>query len=124
MPELLLDSEAEWYGTVVFLATLGMVAAKGNELPTDRAPTNRLSPAVLGMFYNSLHFLAGWQGAAGVAALTGMDQGLDAALDPLAVNVSRVLDGPSLLIAALSIYAGAYFFHLVDVVFSVIAGDA
>lgn len=123
LPEFLLDSEAERHRAVVLLATFGMVAAEGDELPADGAPANRLSPAVLGVFYNSLHLLASWQGAAGIAALAGMDQGLDAALDPLAVNISWVLDGISLLVAALTIHARTYFLHLVVMVFSVIAGD-
>lgn len=123
LPELLLDSEAERHRAVVLLAALGMVAAEGNELPADGAPTNCLSPTVLGMFYNSLHLLTGWHGASGVTALPGMDQRLDAALDPLAVNISRVLDGCTLLVAALTIYTRTYFLHLVVMIFSVIAGD-
>lgn len=58
-----------------------MVATEGNELLADGAPSIGFPFATLGMLHNSLHLLAGGQGAIGISALAGMDQRLDAALD-------------------------------------------
>jgi hypothetical protein len=103
LPELLIDVEAEWHRALVLLAVLGMVAAEGNELLADGAPTIGFPFAALGMLHNPLHLLAGGQGAVGVTALTGMHQRLDAALDAQSARVSWALGGCSLLVVALII---------------------
>lgn len=103
LPELLLDVEAERHRALVLLAVLGMVAAEGNELLADGAPAIGFSFAALGMLHNSLHLLARGQRAVGIAALAGMDQRLDAALDAQATGISWALGGRSLLVVALII---------------------
>lgn len=82
-----------------------MVAAEGNELLADGAPSIGFPFATLGVLYDPLHLLAGGQGAVGISALAGMDQGLDAALDAQAARVSWALGGCSLLAVAFVIQA-------------------
>lgn len=77
-----------------------MVAAEGNELLADGAPSIGFPFATLGVLNDPLHLLAGRQGAVGISALAGMDQGLDAALDAQAARVSWALGGRSLLAVA------------------------
>lgn len=60
---------------------LSMVTAQCNKLLAYRAATIGFTLAALGMLHHSLHLLAGRQGTVGIAALTSMDKGLDAALD-------------------------------------------
>lgn len=81
LTELVFDVEAEGHGAFVFLAVFGMVAAKGNELLAHWAASIGLALTALGVLHNPLHLLAGWQRAVGVAALAGVHQGLDTALD-------------------------------------------
>ena len=81
LAELVFDVEAEGHGALVFLAVFGVVAAESNELLAHRAATVGLALAALGVLHHPLHLLAGWQRAVGVAALAGMHQRLDAALD-------------------------------------------
>lgn len=81
LPELLLDVEAEWHRALVLLAVLGVIAAEGNKLFANGAPTVGFPFAAFGVLHHPLHLLAGRQGAVGIAALTGMHQRLDAALD-------------------------------------------
>lgn len=103
LPELLLDVEAERHRALVLLAVLGVVTAEGNELLADGAPAVGFPFAALGVLYDPFHLLAGGQGAVGVAALAGVDQGLDAALDAEAARVSWALGGRSLLVVALNV---------------------
>lgn len=107
LPELLLDVEAKWHRALVLLAVLGMIAAEGNKLFANGAPTIGFPFAAFGVLHNPLHLLAGRQGAVGVAALTGMHQRLDAALDAQAAGVSWALCSCSLLVIALIIQAKA-----------------
>lgn len=107
LPELLLYVEAEWHRALVFLAVLGVVAAEGNKLFADGASTISFPFAAFGVLHNPLHLLAGRQGTVGIAALTGMHQRLDAALDAQATRVSWALCGCSLLVVTLIIQAKA-----------------
>ena len=63
------------------LTKLGVVAAESNELLADGAATIGFSLAAFCVLNNTLHLLAGRQRAVGIATLTSVDQGLDAALD-------------------------------------------
>lgn len=103
LAELVFDVEAEGHGAFVFLAVFGMVAAEGNELLAHRAASIGLALAALGVLHHTLHLLAGRQRAVGIAALAGVHQGLDAALDAQAAGVSRALGGRSLLVVTLII---------------------
>ena len=123
LPELLLDVEAEGHGALVLLAVLGVVAAQGDELFADGAAAVGLALAALGVLHHPLHLLAGRQRAVGVAALAGVHQRLDAALDAQAAGVSGALRGGGLLVVALVIKPQPELLHLVVVVFSVVAGD-
>lgn len=105
LPELLLDVEAEWHWALVLLAVLGVIAAKGNKLFANGASTIGFPFAAFGVLYNPLHLLAGRQGTVGIAALAGMHQRLDAALDAQAARVSWALCSCSLLVIALIIQA-------------------
>ena len=123
LPELLLDVEAEGHGALVLLAVLGVVATQGDELFADGATAVGLALAALGVLHHPLHLLAGRQRAVGVAALAGVHQRLDAALDAQAAGVSWALRGSSLLVVALIVEPQPELLHLVVVVFSVVAGD-
>ena len=103
LPELLLDVEAEGHRALVLLAVLGVVAAQGDELLADGAASVGFPLAALGVLHDPLHLLAGRQRAVGVAALAGVHQGLDAALDAQAARVSWALGGRGLLAVALVI---------------------
>lgn len=81
LTQFVLDVEAEGHGALVFLAVLGVVAAEGDKLLAHWTAAVRLALAALGVLDHSLHLLARWQGAVGIAALTGVNQRLDAALD-------------------------------------------
>lgn len=81
LTQLVLDIEAEGNGALVLLAVFGVVAAECNKLLAHRTPTIRLALAALGVLHHSLHLLARWQGAVGVATLAGVHQRLDATLD-------------------------------------------
>lgn len=70
LPQLLLDVQAERDGTFVLLTVLGVVAAQGNELLADRTAAVGFALAALCVLNNTLHLLAGWQRAVGVATLT------------------------------------------------------
>lgn len=61
LPELLLDVEAEGHRALVLLAVLGMVAAEGDELLADGAPSVGFPLAALGVLHDPLHLLAGGQ---------------------------------------------------------------
>lgn len=75
------------------------------------------------MLYHSLHLLAGRQRTVGIAALTGMHQRLNAALDAETSRVTRVLSGSCSLIVALVIETQTKFLHLVLMPLSVVASD-
>lgn len=77
-----------------------MVAAEGDELLADVTPSIGFPFAAFVVLYNPLHLLAGGQGAVGISALAGVEQGLDAALDAQAARVSWALGGRSLLAVA------------------------
>lgn len=122
--ELLLDGKAVGHeAPVVFWAVPGMVPAEGNKLLADGAPSAVLPLAALGVLDDPLHLLAGGQGAVGVAALAGVEQGLDVALDAQAARLSWVLRGPTQLLAALIIQAKTQFLHRVVMAVLGIAGD-
>lgn len=124
LPELLLDVQAERDGTFVLLTVFGMVAAQSNELLADGTATVRLALAAFCVLNNTLHLLAGRQGAVGVAALACVDQRLDAALDAEATRVSRALGSCCCLVVAVIVQSKPQFIHLVLMTFSVVAGDA
>lgn len=124
LSELVFDIETEWHGAFVLLAVFGMVAAKSYELFAHRTATVGLALAALGVLDNPFHLLAGWQGAVCVAALAGVDEGLDAALD---AQPSRLLGALGLLLSlvvALIIQTQAPLNHLVVMALSVVAVDA
>ena len=81
LAKLVLDVQAERDRTLVLLTVLCMVTAQSNELLAHRAATIGFALAALGVLHHSLHLLAGRQRAVGIATLTSVDQGLDAALD-------------------------------------------
>lgn len=107
LPELLFDVEAERHRALVLLAVLGVVAAKGNELLANGAPAVGFPFAAFGVLHHPLHLLARREGAVGIAALAGVHQRLDAALDAQAARVSWALCGCGLLVVALVIQAQA-----------------
>lgn len=74
LSKLLLDVQTERDGTFVLLAVFGMVAAQSNELLADGTTTVGLALAAFRVLNDSLHLLAGWQGAVGIAALTCVHQ--------------------------------------------------
>lgn len=124
LSELVFDIETEWHGAFVLLAVFGMVAAKSYELFAHRTATVGLALAALGVLDNPFHLLAGWQRAVCVAALAGVDQGLDAALD---AQPSRLLGALGLLLSlvvALVVQTQAPLDHLVVMALSVVAVDA
>ena len=123
LAELVLDVEAEGYGALVLLAVFGMVAAQSNELLADGAATVGLALASLGVLHHTFHLLAGRQGAVGIAALAGVDQGLNAALNAEAAGVPGALSGSGRCVVALVVQAQAQLLHLVFMALSVIAGD-
>lgn len=93
LPELLLDVQTERDGTFVLLTVLGVVAAQSDELLADGTAAICLALATFRVLNDTLHLLAGRQGAVGVAALARVDQRLDAALDAEATGVPRTLSG-------------------------------
>ena len=93
LPQLVLDVQTEGHGTLVLLAVFGVVAAQGDELLAHGAAAVGLPLATFGVLHHALHLLAGGQRAVGVAALTGVDQGLDAALDGEAAGFLGTLGG-------------------------------
>lgn len=101
LTELVFDVEAEGHGALVLLAVLGVVAAESNELLADGAPSVGLAFAAFGVLDDPFHLLAGRQRAVGVAALAGMHQRLDAALDAQAARIAGALRGGRLLVVAL-----------------------
>lgn len=92
LAELVFDVEAEGHRAFIFLAVFGVVAAKSNELLTHWAASISLALAALGVLHDSLHLLARWQRAVGIATLAGMHQGLDAALDAETPGFLGLLD--------------------------------
>ena len=124
LPELVFDVETEWHGAFVLLAVFGMVAPKSYELFAHRAAAVGLALAALGVLHNPFHLLAGWQRAVCVAALTGVDEGLNAALD---AQPSRLLGALRLLLplaVALIVQTQAPLNHLVVMALSVVAVNA
>lgn len=101
LTELVFDVEAEGHGALVLLAVLGVVAAESNELLADGAPSVGLAFAAFGVLDDPFHLLAGRQRAVGVAALAGVHQRLDAALDAQAARIAGALRGGRLLVVAL-----------------------
>lgn len=124
LPQLLLDVQTERDGTFVLLTVFGMVAAQSNELLADGTASICLALAALRVLNNSLHFLAGRQGAVGVAALARMDQRLDAALDAETARVSWALGGGRCLVVAVVIQPQPQLIHFVLMTFIIVAGDA
>lgn len=74
LSQLVLDVEAEGHRALILLAVLGMVTAKRDELFADRAATVGLTLTALSMLHHTLHLLAGWKRAVGIATLAGMHQ--------------------------------------------------
>lgn len=124
LPQLLLDVQAERDGTLVLLAVFGVVAAQSDELLADGAAAVGLALAAFRVLHHALHLLAGRQRAVGVAALAGVHQRLDAALDAEATRVSRALGGCSRLVVAVIVQSKSQLVHLVHVTFSIVASDA
>ena len=124
LPQLVLDVEAEGDGTLVLLAVLGVEAAQGDQLLAHGAAAVGLALADLGVLHHPLHLLAGRQGAVGVAALAGVDQRLDAALDAQTPALLGALGGLPALAVAVVVQAQAPLDHLVLVAFSGVAVDA
>lgn len=124
LAELLLDVQAKRDGTFVLLAVFGVVAAQSDELLADGAATVGLALAALRVLHHPLHLLAGRQGAVGIAALAGVDQRLDAALDTETARVTGTLSCRCSRVVAVIVQPQAQFIHLVLVAFIVVAGDA
>lgn len=124
LAELLLDVQTERDGTFVLLAVFGVVAAQSDELLADGAAPIRLALAALRVLHHPLHLLARRQGAVGVAALAGVDQRLDAALDAETARVTGTLSCRCSLVVAVIVQPQSQFIHLVFMAFSVVAGDA
>lgn len=103
LTQLVFDVEAEGHRALVLLAVLCVVAAESNELLADGAPAVGFAFAAFGVLDNPLHLLTGRQRAVGIAALAGVDQRLDAALDAQATRITGALRGCSLLVVALVI---------------------
>lgn len=80
LSQFLLDVWTERHQTLVLLAVLCMVTTQSDELFADRTPSVSLSFAVLRVRHNALHLLTRRQTTICIAALTSMDQRLDAAL--------------------------------------------
>jgi len=124
LPQLVLDIEAEGNRTLVLLAVLSMVAAQRDQLLAHGAATIGLPLADFGVLHHPLHLLAGRQGAVGVAALAGVDQGLDAALDAQPPALLGALGGLATLAVAVVVQAQAPLDHLMLVAFGVVAVNA
>lgn len=124
LAQLVLDVEAEGHGALVFLAVLGVVTAKSNELLADRAATVGLALTALGVLHHTLHLLAGWKRAVGIATLAGVHQRLYAALDAQTPALLWALGGLTTLAVAVIIQTETPFDHLVFVALSVVAVDA
>lgn len=127
LAELLLDAEAEGNDARVFLAVLGMVAAQGDELLTHWAASVGLALAGPGVHHDPLHLLAVLLRAGGIAALAGVLQGLDAALDGQAPTLPDAPERRLPLVAALiglSIQAQPHLHHLVGVALGGVAAHA
>lgn len=84
-----------------------MIATKCNELFANGAAAVGFPLAAFGVLNHTFHLLAGRQGAVGVSTLTGVDQGLDAALNAEAARISRALSGGCSLVAALIVQTKA-----------------
>lgn len=91
---------------------------------TDGTATIGLALAALSMLHHSLHLLARWQRAIGIATLARMHQRLDAALDAETTRVTRILSGSCSLVVALIIETQSKFLHLMFMALGVIASDA
>lgn len=107
LTELVFDVEAEGHGALVLLAVLCVVAAESNELLADGAPSVGLAFAAFGVLDDPFHLLTGRQRAVGVAALAGVHQRLDAALDAQAARVAGALRRGCLLVVALIVQTEA-----------------
>lgn len=100
-----------------------MVTAERDQLLADGTVALGLALADLGVRDHALHLLARGQAAVGVAALAGVHQRLDAALDGLLARLLRV----SLLHVAgrgAHVEVEAELLHLVGVALLVVAGHA
>lgn len=84
-----------------------MIATKCNELFTNWAATIGFPLAAFCVLNHTFHLLAGRQGAVGISTLTGVHEGLDAALNAEAARISRVLSGSCSLVAAFVIQTKA-----------------
>ena len=111
--QAVLDARAEWHGTLVFLTILGVIAAQGDQLFADWTSTVRLALTALGMRDDTLHLGTARHTAVGIAALAGVQQRIDAALDGALARVLRTL----LLLATLAVLVEAQtqLVHLVVV---------
>ena len=94
VPQVLLDASTNWDGTVVLIAVLGVRDAEENKVLADRAHVPLASEhesALPGVREDTLHLDAAGLLAAGVFALSGMDQEPDALLDGSLALLFRVL---------------------------------
>lgn len=124
LSKLLFYVEAKWHRALVLLTVLGMIAAQSNELLTDGTATIRFPLAALCVLHHTLHLLARWQGAVGIATLTGVDQRLNAALNAETAGIARVLRRCCCLVATLVIETQTKLLHSVLMTLSFIASDA
>lgn len=70
----MLDVDAEWHSTLLFLTVLGMQTTQSDELFADGTFSIGLLLAASRMLDDPLHLLAAGQAAVGISALVGMDQ--------------------------------------------------
>lgn len=124
LTQFVLDIEAEGHGALVLLAVLGMIAAECNELLAHRTATVCLALAALSVLHHTLHLLARWQGAVGIATLAGMHQRLDATLDAQTPTLLRTLGGLAALAVAVIVQTQTPLNHLVLMALSVVATNA
>lgn len=121
--QLLLDAGAERHRALGLLAMLRVVAAQRDQLLADGAVALGLALADLGVRDDALHLLAGREAAVRVAALAGVDEGLDAPLDGqlagfLRVGLFHVAGGGA------DVQVEPQLLHLVRMALLVVAGHA
>ena len=103
---------------------LGVITAQSNELFADRATTIGFALATFGVLDNTLHLLTGRERAVGVATLTSMDQGLNAALDAQAAALLWTLGGLPTLTVVVVVQTKTPLDHLMFVSLRVVTVDA
>ena len=87
----MLDVQAEWYKTFLFLTMFRMIAAQSNELFTYGAAAIRFSLTVLGVRNHTLHLLTAGLPTVGIPTLARVHQRLYAPLDRHPTRFLRIL---------------------------------